>query len=377
MKEGLESLVSSQSYNVWNKTCRLVRRRISSAMVPCSCSSACGAVVCKLAAHGGRLAEALPDRILVYARAPAAAGAGPLHSRAAPGDSAAGVAVDLQSPTGLPSGWGDASSVGEAEWRGGSGAMERRVGAEWPVGRGKESHSACAWRYHAQACLLATPARPLECTLLLLAARHVVLCGERSVAALPLGGQVREGGAPGLQQLGEDCSAPPRPHTWALPSPVRYMRVAPGGPPGRETLLLGLRSGAALALFLGAPAPLPLLAHPAPIRCLDLSPTRRLLALVDEGGALAVHVLPLHRGGSGGLRVPGTHTAQPLRHTALPSTARLPPIFTALRVSAAVWRAGTCTRPPSRCAGVSGRLMRTHCPPQPSCGGRHAGDGRS
>ena len=75
-----------------------------------------------------------------------------------------------------------------------------------------------------------------------------------------------------------------------LDATIRYIKVV-GGPPRREGLLLGLKSGAVLKIFVDNPFPQPLLAHRSSIRCLDLSAQRRRLAVVDEDGALTVYDL--------------------------------------------------------------------------------------
>lgn len=55
-----------------------------------------------------------------------------------------------------------------------------------------------------------------------------------------------------------------------------------GGPEGREGLLVGLKNGAVIKIFIDNPFPVPLLSISSAIRCLDLSASRRKLAVVDE-----------------------------------------------------------------------------------------------
>lgn len=71
-----------------------------------------------------------------------------------------------------------------------------------------------------------------------------------------------------------------------------------GGPVGREGLVVGLKSGHILKIFVDNPFPIALLRHSASIRCLDLSASRNKLAVVDENTSVFVYHLitkvPLH-----------------------------------------------------------------------------------
>jgi intraflagellar transport protein 122 len=79
---------------------------------------------------------------------------------------------------------------------------------------------------------------------------------------------------------------------------VRYVRVA-GGPPGREMLLVGLKSGAVVRVFVDNPFAATIAAHPAGIRCLDAGPDRDRVAVVDEAGRLAAYAVGPGCSGSG------------------------------------------------------------------------------
>ena len=126
-----------------------------------------------------------------------------------------------------------------------------------------------------------TAAAAQDCSLLVVTAAHVVLCLERRLQAYNLSGTlVRE---------------------WALDAPIRYIKVC-GGPAGREALLVGLKSGAVLKVFVHSALPLPLITHGSSIRCLDLSASRRKLAVVDEASRVTVY--DLGEGGGGGASTP-------------------------------------------------------------------------
>ena len=64
-----------------------------------------------------------------------------------------------------------------------------------------------------------------------------------------------------------------------------------GGPNGREGLLVGLKNGAVFKIFIDNKFPVLLIRHTAPIRCLDLSASRKKLAVVDEDSKVFVYDL--------------------------------------------------------------------------------------
>lgn len=66
-----------------------------------------------------------------------------------------------------------------------------------------------------------------------------------------------------------------------MESNIKYIKVL-GGPVGREAVLVGLKDGQALKIFIDNPFPVPLWKHHSPLRCLDLSVNRTQLALVDD-----------------------------------------------------------------------------------------------
>ncbi|KAG8240368.1 hypothetical protein J437_LFUL002509, partial [Ladona fulva] len=103
--------------------------------------------------------------------------------------------------------------------------------------------------------------KKLDCNLLVVCADHLVLCQEKKLQCLNFqGAKERE---------------------WEMESLIRYIKMV-GGPPNREGLLVGLKNGQVLKIFLNNPFPVYLLKVAAGIRCLDLSSSRRKLAVVDE-----------------------------------------------------------------------------------------------
>merc|ERR1739838_305644 len=68
---------------------------------------------------------------------------------------------------------------------------------------------------------------------------------------------------------------------WTLDANIRYIKVV-GGPVGREALLLGLKNGQVLQIFVDNPFPNELLKINNPVRCLDLSMSRSKLAIIND-----------------------------------------------------------------------------------------------
>jgi intraflagellar transport protein 122 len=111
----------------------------------------------------------------------------------------------------------------------------------------------------------------LKCEHLLVLARHVLTVVGRRLQLLDLRGALAR--------------------EWELDAPVAVVKPF-GGERGREGVLVGLRSGAVVRLFVDNPFPTKELARmAAPVRALDLSADRARLAVVDEDGALRVVAL--------------------------------------------------------------------------------------
>lgn len=108
----------------------------------------------------------------------------------------------------------------------------------------------------------------LECNLLVVCTEHLVLCQEKRLQCLTFEG-IKE-------------------REWVMESPIRYIKVV-GGPPGREGLLLGLKNGQVWKIYLDNAFPVNLLKVSSAIRCLDLSASKKKLAVVDENNQCLVY----------------------------------------------------------------------------------------
>ncbi|CAG2107867.1 unnamed protein product [Medioppia subpectinata] len=107
----------------------------------------------------------------------------------------------------------------------------------------------------------------LDCTLIVVCSENLVLCQEKRLQCLSFNGMMER--------------------EWALDSSIRYIR-ATGGPPEREGLLVGLKNGQIVQIFINNPFPINVIKISNPVRCLDISILRRKLAVVDDKGMCSV-----------------------------------------------------------------------------------------
>ena len=85
----------------------------------------------------------------------------------------------------------------------------------------------------------------IDCNLLVVTTNHLILCQEKRLQCLNFHG-VKE-------------------REWIMESLIRYIKVV-GGPPEREGMLLGLKNGQVLKIFLDNPFPVHLLTINSAIR---------------------------------------------------------------------------------------------------------------
>ncbi|NXL80314.1 IF122 protein, partial [Leptocoma aspasia] len=112
--------------------------------------------------------------------------------------------------------------------------------------------------------------KKFECNLLVVCSDHIILCQEKRLQCLSFSG-VKE-------------------REWLMESLIRYIKVI-GGPPGREGLLVGLKNGQILKIFVDNALAIVLLKQATAVRCLDLSASRARLAVVDENDTCLVYDL--------------------------------------------------------------------------------------
>jgi len=114
--------------------------------------------------------------------------------------------------------------------------------------------------------------KKLDCNLLVVTSCNIVLCQEKKLQLYDFGGR--------------------RLREWVLESVIRYIKAVGGpcDPPG-EALLVGLKNGAVVKIFIDNPFPVHLVKLTSAVRCLDLSASRGKLAVVDENQDCIVYRL--------------------------------------------------------------------------------------
>lgn len=108
------------------------------------------------------------------------------------------------------------------------------------------------------------------CSLLVVTTHHIILCQERKLQLYSFKGNLER--------------------EWNLDALIRYIKVA-GGAQMREGLLVGLKNGHVLKIFVDNSFPVTLIKQATAVRCLDLSCRRKKLAVVDETSNLLVYDL--------------------------------------------------------------------------------------
>ncbi|XP_050311771.1 intraflagellar transport protein 122 homolog [Anthonomus grandis grandis] len=117
-------------------------------------------------------------------------------------------------------------------------------------------------------------AQKLDCSLLVICSNHLIVCQEKTLQSMFFSGEKEK--------------------TWDFDSPIRYIKNI-GGPPGREGMLLGLKSGQVWEVRLDNIHPLLKVTVNEGVRCLDISQMKQKLAVVDETGLLQVFKLHLFK----------------------------------------------------------------------------------
>lgn len=112
--------------------------------------------------------------------------------------------------------------------------------------------------------------RKADCALMVATASSVLFCNDKKIERYAFSGEI-------LQD-------------WNFDAIVRYIKVI-GGPNGKEGLLVGLKNGAVMKLFVDNPFPLLLIEHNFQIKCVDISLNQKTLAVVDDGNTYSVYNL--------------------------------------------------------------------------------------
>lgn len=105
--------------------------------------------------------------------------------------------------------------------------------------------------------------KKFDCTLMVVGSNCVILCQKRRLQCINFEGKLER--------------------EWTVNSHICYVRLT-GGPTGREGLLIGMKDGTIIQIFVSNPFPISIMQVDAAVVCLDLSPNRKQLAVVDERG---------------------------------------------------------------------------------------------
>nr|XP_026691357.1 intraflagellar transport protein 122 homolog [Ciona intestinalis] len=110
--------------------------------------------------------------------------------------------------------------------------------------------------------------KKFECNLLVVCSENIILCQESKLTCFSMDGEKQR--------------------EWLLEANIRYIKVI-GGPAGREGMLLGLKNGQVLQIFVDNPFPIEMLKINSSIRCLDLSMKRTKLAIISDNSTCHVY----------------------------------------------------------------------------------------
>jgi len=112
--------------------------------------------------------------------------------------------------------------------------------------------------------------KSLECSHLVVTSMHVLMSQENKLYVLSFQGETER--------------------EYIFESSVVSIRVV-GGPPEREGIIMGLRNGAVVQVYVNNPFPINLIRQDHAVTCLDLSSTRKQIAIVNDQSECLVYAL--------------------------------------------------------------------------------------
>jgi intraflagellar transport protein 122 len=112
--------------------------------------------------------------------------------------------------------------------------------------------------------------KKFECHLFLITSNNLIFCQDKRIECLNSNGEkLRE---------------------WLMEYIISFIKVI-GGPPSKEAILVGLKSGHVFELFIDSAFPVLLIKHTSPVLSLDISKQRKKLAVIDNNNTLFVYSL--------------------------------------------------------------------------------------
>ena len=95
--------------------------------------------------------------------------------------------------------------------------------------------------------------KKIDCNLLFVVSQHLILVFEKKIQLLSFSGVLER--------------------EWVLDSTIRYVKTV-SGPPKREGVLVGLKNGSVLKIFVDNGFPIPIVKQTTPIKVVDISADR-------------------------------------------------------------------------------------------------------
>lgn len=108
----------------------------------------------------------------------------------------------------------------------------------------------------------------IDCNLLFVVSQHLVLVFEMKIQLLTFSGILER--------------------EWVLDSPIKYVKTV-SGPPKRESLLVGLKNGSVMKIFIDNAFPIPIVKQTTSIRVVDISADKQKIAVVDDYNSMFVY----------------------------------------------------------------------------------------
>ena len=110
--------------------------------------------------------------------------------------------------------------------------------------------------------------KKIDCNLLFVVSQHLVLVFQKKIQLLSFNGTLER--------------------EWVLDSDIRYVKTV-SGPPKREGVLVGLKNGSVLKIFIDNGFPIPIVKQTTPIRVVDISADRQKIAVIDDFNSMFVY----------------------------------------------------------------------------------------
>ena len=110
----------------------------------------------------------------------------------------------------------------------------------------------------------------IDCTILMLCSSNIIVCHEKLIQSLNFNGRLEK--------------------EWNFKCTIEHLKPV-GGLPTKESLLIGLKDGQVLMIFLSNIIPIELIKLNNPIQYIDISMKRQKMAIIDDQNNCSVYDL--------------------------------------------------------------------------------------